>query len=237
MVQAASKFICIFHCFPAAAAAAAGTRDAKRAGEGRHDDSASCSFQDHAAFRDAMDDLGLLVGLGQQEVLTLVREASGFLSVKGKIFPLVYSPRSICARSETSVAMKYESDGSMITRPVTASGVCVALTGKGRRYEGEGRCMLLYCGIIPVLEHSFLKYDVGTTYVCPGDIKLNAGPRPSHRRFEPLPASEARGSSGRTCATGYPRWPLPPLQRRPKLGGKGDIQGRRSQRQRTTLRQ
>lgn len=57
-----------------AAAAAAGAREAKRAGDGRQDDpAASGSFRDHAAFRDAMDDLGLLVGLGQQEVLTLVR--------------------------------------------------------------------------------------------------------------------------------------------------------------------
>lgn len=57
-----------------ATVAAAGAREAKRAGDGRHDDpAASGSFQDHAAFRDAMDDLGLLVGLGQQEVLTLVR--------------------------------------------------------------------------------------------------------------------------------------------------------------------
>ncbi|CAM9350828.1 unnamed protein product, partial [Scytosiphon promiscuus] len=31
------------------------------------------SFDGHEAFRDAMDDLGLLTGLGQQEVLTLVR--------------------------------------------------------------------------------------------------------------------------------------------------------------------
>lgn len=32
------------------------------------------SFEDQGAFRDAMDELGLLVGLGQQEVLTLVSE-------------------------------------------------------------------------------------------------------------------------------------------------------------------
>lgn len=31
------------------------------------------AFEDEEAFRDAMDELGLLVGLGQQEVLTLVR--------------------------------------------------------------------------------------------------------------------------------------------------------------------
>lgn len=31
------------------------------------------AFEDERAFRDAMDGLGLLVGLGQQEVLTLVR--------------------------------------------------------------------------------------------------------------------------------------------------------------------
>lgn len=31
------------------------------------------TFEGHEAFRDAMDSLGLLVGLDQQEVLTLVR--------------------------------------------------------------------------------------------------------------------------------------------------------------------
>lgn len=52
----------------------AGTTRTKRGGEGDND---PYSFEDHGAFRDAMDDLGLLVGLGQQEVLTLV--SSSFL--------------------------------------------------------------------------------------------------------------------------------------------------------------
>lgn len=55
-------FFVLASVFPAA------TRT-KRGGEGEGDPH---SFEDHAAFRDAMDDLGLLVGLGQQEVLTLV---------------------------------------------------------------------------------------------------------------------------------------------------------------------
>lgn len=49
---------------------AAGTAGGTRNVEG---DNSTGSFEDHAAFRDAMDDLGLLMGLGQQEVLTLVR--------------------------------------------------------------------------------------------------------------------------------------------------------------------
>ncbi|CAM9451673.1 unnamed protein product [Ectocarpus sp. 12 AP-2014] len=52
-----------------------GARRSSAEGNGRD------AFEGHEAFRDAMDGLGLLVGLGQQEVLTLVR---AFTDKRGK---------------------------------------------------------------------------------------------------------------------------------------------------------
>lgn len=59
--------------------AGAGATKKRSGGAGGSNDTSSSSnskccfsFEGHEAFRDAMDDLGLLTGLGQQEVLTLV---------------------------------------------------------------------------------------------------------------------------------------------------------------------
>eukprot|EP00752_Nemacystus_decipiens_P017835 g15991.t1 len=74
-----------------------GATRTRRSGE---DHSDPYSFEDHAAFRDAMDDLGLLVGLGQQEVLTMVR---AFTGKRGKRVDWA----SMCDRmSQTSAATK-----------------------------------------------------------------------------------------------------------------------------------